>query len=180
MRKKILIAAGIILGLIVVGYFALPLVTSKLGSVQTKSLYQTEAAKLGNLTAYVGATGSMRANQSAKLLWQASGKVGNVKVQKGQVVEANAVLADLVKTSLAQNIITAQSDLAAAKRDLEKVMNNSEARVNAELAVIQAQRALDDAQKESQSKLYQRASQETIDISKANLITANEALDRAE
>jgi HlyD family secretion protein len=39
---------------------------------------------------------------------------------------------------------------------------------------------LDDAEKESRSKLYQRASQETIDIARANLITANESLDSAE
>ncbi len=101
-------------------------------------------------------------------------------VQKGQQVEADASLAELAPTSLSQNVLQAQVDLVSAKDALDKAMNNSEARADAHLAMIKAQQTLDDAEKESQSKLYQRASQETIDIARANLINANEALDQAE
>jgi HlyD family secretion protein len=180
MKKKIFIIIGVVLVLVVVGVLVLPRVLPGMNSGSAQSQYQTEAAKLGSLTIYVGATGSVRSNQTASIPWETSGKVGKVNVEKGQVVETDAVLAELDPASVSQNLISAQADLISAKDALEKVMNNSEARSNAHLALIQAQQALDDAEKESQSKLYQRASQETIDIARANLITANESLDSAE
>lgn len=180
MRKKLFIAGGAIIGVLIIVFLVLPLIQSRLNSSQTKSAFQTESAKQGNLTAYVSATGSVRANQTAQLAWQTSGKVASVKAKEGQTVDNDAVLAELDPTSLSQSIILAQADLTAAQTNLENVMDNSEARAAAQLALIQAQKDLDDAQDESQSKLYQRASQETIDIARANLINANEALDQAE
>ncbi len=180
MKKKIFIAIGVILALAIAAFFAFPFVMSKLNSGQNQSAYQTEAARLGSLTAYVGATGQVRPDQAASLVWQTSGRVADVRVTKGQQVEADTVLADLAQTSLSQNIIMAQADLISAKKELDKVLKNSEARSNAQLALVQAQKALDDAEKNSQSKLFRRASQETIDIARANLINANEALKSAE
>ncbi len=43
--------------------------------------FQTVAAGKGDLTATVGATGVVRANQSAVLSWQTSGTVGEVNVK---------------------------------------------------------------------------------------------------
>lgn len=180
MLKKILIPLGIAAGLLVVGFLVYPQVASRLNSGQNQATYQTEAARLGSLTGYVGATGTVRANQSATVAWQASGQVANVRVVKGDQVEAGAVLSDLKQTSLSQNLINAQAELINAKKALRDAQDNSQARANAQLALVQAQQALEDAQKESRSSLYQRASQETIDIARANLITANEALDNAE
>lgn len=178
MKKKIWIVLGVVAVLLVVGYFALPMLRN--GSSAGQSSFQTEAAKTGNLTAFVGATGTVRANQSAVLVWQTSGQVDTVKVKKGQMVKDNDELANLQQTSLAQNIILAQADLINAQTALDKTLNVGQARADAQLAMVQAEKALNDAQKASQSKLYQRASQNTIDIAHANLITANEALDRAE
>ncbi|MBE0699890.1 MAG: hypothetical protein IH586_23440, partial [Anaerolineaceae bacterium] len=180
MKKKIFIIIGIVLVLGVLGVLVLPRILPGMNAGQTQSQYQTEAARLGNMTLYVGATGSVRSNQTASIPWETGGKVGKVNVEKGQLVETNAVLAELDPASVSQNLIQAQADLINAKDALEKVMDNSEARSNAHLDLIKAQQALDDAEKESRSKLYQRASQETIDIARANLITANEALDSAE
>ncbi len=180
MKKRIFIAVGVILALAIAAFFGYPLLRSRLNPAQGQSMYQTEAAHLGSLTASVGATGAVRANQTASVAWQASGKVAAVRVEKGQQVAADTVLAELSQTSLSQSIIMAQADLISARKELDKVMNNSEARSNAQLALIQAQKALDDAQKQSQSKLFQRASQETIEIARANLINANEALKSAE
>lgn len=175
--KKILIIVGVIVVLLVSAYLLLPRLLSQQGA-QTD--YQTEAVKKGSLTAFVGTTGSVEASQSASLAWQTSGQVEQVLVEKGQVVEADEVLARLSPDSLSQNIIQAQAELVQAQTALDEVMNNREARANARLALIEAQQALEDAEKESQSKLYQRASQNTIDIAKAHLITAEEALDSAE
>ncbi len=180
MKKKIFIAVGVILALAIAAFFGYPFIQSRLNPGQVQNMYQTEAARMGNLTAYVGATGSVRADQTASIVWQTSGKVAAVHVEKGQRVEADAVLAELSQTSLSQSIIMAQADLISAREALEDVLNNSEARSNARLALVQAQKALEDAEKKSQSKLYQRASKETIDIARANLINANEALDSAE
>ena len=82
---------------------------------QAQNSFQTEAAKKGSVSVAVGATGSVRANQTARIAWQTSGKVALVTVQKGQQVEADAVLAELAPTSLSQNIIQAQADLVSAK-----------------------------------------------------------------
>jgi HlyD family secretion protein len=178
--KKALIVIGVILALVVAGVFVLPRVLPGLQPGGAENTFQTEPAQKGSLTAYVGASGTVRTNQTADLLWQTSGKVGSVNVQKGQQVAANEDLASLAQTSLPQNIIMAQIDLVSAKKDLQNALDNTEARSNAQLALIQAQQALQDAEKESRSKLYRRASQDTIDIARANLILANQELNKAE
>lgn len=179
MKKKILIPLGILIGLAVVVFVVLPALNSA-GGNSAETNYQTEAAHKGSVSVSVGATGTVQANQTAVLSWQTGGKVEQVNVQKGQQVEADAVLAELEPTSLSQNVLQAQVDLVNAKEALDKAINNSEARAEAHLALIQAEQELDDAEEEAQSKLYQRASQETIDIARANLINANEALDASE
>jgi len=178
MKKKVFIVIGVILVLAVAALLLVP--RFLMSQNQAQSNFQTEPAKFSNITDYVGATGSVRANQTATVSWQTSGRVANVYVEKGQVVEVDAKVADLDPSSLSQTLILAKADLISAQKALDDLMTGSEARANAHLALIQAQQALDDAEEESQSKLYQRASQETIDIAKANLITANEALDSAE
>lgn len=180
MKKKIFIAVGVILALAIVAFFAYPFIRGMMNPGEKQSMYQTEQARMGSLTAYVGAAGAVRANQVASIAWETSGRVADVRVEKGQWVEAETVLAELSQSSLSQSMIMAQVDLINAKKELDKFLNNSEARTNAQLALVQAQKALDDAEKKSQSKLFQRASKETIDIARANLINANEALDSAE
>lgn len=172
--------------LLFVGFAAAAIIIFVSGSLLSKNssgnaeAYQVEPAGYGDISVSIGATGTVRANQSAMLVWQTSGKVETIYVQKGQHVQEDAILADLASTSLAQNIILAQVDLFNAEEALDKAINNSEERANAHLALIQAEQALEDAEDEAQSKLFQRASQETIDIARANLINANEALDDAE
>lgn len=180
MKKKLFLPLGILIGLAVLGFVVYPFLRNNLSGAKTQTAFQTEPAKKGSVSVSVGATGTVRANQSTTILWQASGKIAQVNVKKGQPVEANAVLSELGRTSLSQNLIQAQADLVNAKQALDKAINNSETRANAHLALIQAQQALDDATKETQSKLYQRASQETIDIARANLINSNDALSQAE
>ncbi len=179
LNKKTILLVGIAAAVIIILLIVVPLL-SKNASGAASTAYQTEPAGNGDISVSIGATGTVRANQTASLVWQTSGKVETIYVSKGQVVEEDAVLADLASTSLAQNIILAQVDLFNAEEALDKAINNSEERANAHLALIQAEQALEDAEDEAQSKLFQRASQETIDIARANLINANEALDEAE
>ena len=178
--KRFLIIAGIIVVLAVVGVVVVPRFLPQSGTQSTASTYQTQSAEMGSLTAYVGATGTVRSNQTATLIWQTSGTVDEVKVKKGDPVKANDVLTNLLPSSLAQNLILAQADLITAKENLKKAMDNNEARAAAALALANATKALDDAETESQSKLYQRAGANTIDIARANLILAEQKVSDAE
>jgi HlyD family secretion protein len=180
MKKKKNLRLWIIIGVVVVVIAAIIIISGIRSSQAAQSEYQTEAASIGDISIMVSATGSVRANQTANLIWQTSGKVSDIYVEKGQMVEEDAVLAELSSTSLSQSVIMAQVDLINARESLDDVLNNSEVRANAHLALIQAEQALEDAEDDAASKLYQRASQETIDIARANLINANEALDQAE
>ncbi|MBI9049948.1 MAG: efflux RND transporter periplasmic adaptor subunit [Anaerolineaceae bacterium] len=180
MKKKKYLRIGIIVGAIIIVVVSIIVVNGIRANNAAQSEYQTEAASIGDISIMVSATGAVRANQSANLIWQTSGKVSDIHVAKGQLVEEDAILAELASTSVSQNIILARVDLITAEEALDKAINNSEARANAHLVLIQAEQALDDAEDESASKLFQRASQETIDIAKANLINANDALDKAE
>jgi HlyD family secretion protein len=177
--KKFLIIAGIIVVVAVAAVLVVPQLMSR-SAQQAASTYQTQAAQNGSLTAYVGATGTVRSNQTATIIWQTSGTVDDLAFNKGDKVKKDAILAKLSQTSLAQNIILAQSDLITAQNNLNNVLDNSVNRAAAELALAQAQKALTDAKKESQSKLYQRAGQNTIDIARANLILAEQKLSDAE
>ncbi|MDP2776860.1 MAG: hypothetical protein Q8O48_04410, partial [Anaerolineales bacterium] len=71
--------------------------------------FQTTPVERGNLVASVGATGSVRAKQSAALIWQTSGIVQSVNVEVGSRVARDEVLASLDKNSLSQNIILAEA-----------------------------------------------------------------------
>ncbi|MGB9800127.1 MAG: efflux RND transporter periplasmic adaptor subunit [Thermanaerothrix sp.] len=140
--------------------------------------FQTEPLQRGTLTATVGATGTVRANQTAILAWQTSGQIGKITVAVGDTVKAGQVLAELEKSSLAQNIILAEADLVTAKRNLDNLLHSDLARAQAQLALAQAQKNLKEAQKRRQSKDYARASQATIDEARANYILAQNEYER--
>ena len=179
MRKKVFIVLGVIL-VAVVGFVAYRIIARRLNANNAQAAIQTTTAQLGEITNSVGASGNVRTNQSTTISWQTTGKVAHVYFSKGQTVKEGDVLADLSSTSLPQTIIQAESDLITAQRNLADVLDNSTTRATAHLALIQAQQDLDNAQKAVQSKQYQRASQQTIDIAQANLITSESALRKAE
>ena len=111
----------------------------------SNSQFQTIKIENGDLTATVGATGTVRANQTALLTWQTAGTVEQVKVRVGDTVQAGDVLASLQKTSLPQNVILADADLVSAQRDLENLLQSETAMSKAHLALFDAQDAYDDA-----------------------------------
>lgn len=133
------------------------------------SQWQTAAAVRGRLTATVGATGVVRANQTATLTWQTSGRVGQVYVKVGDVVAVDAVLAELSKSSLAQSIILAEADLVNARRALENLKQSGTARAQAQVAVANAQRAYNDAKQKYQGIAYQRGTPASIEKTEADL-----------
>ncbi len=106
-----------------------------------ESTYQTAKLERGDLVASVGATGSVRAQQSAILAWQTTGRVEKVNAQVGDVVKKDSILASLDKGSLNQSIILAEADLASAQKALDELLNSDTTRA-------QALRTLDAAETE--------------------------------
>lgn len=123
--------------------------------------YQTVQVERGALTVTVGATGSVRARQTAVLSWQTGGIVENVSVKIGDEVKKDQVLANLRRTSLPQNIILAEADLASAERQLEDLLQSKTPAVQAWIVVREAQKAYDKA-KEYYDSLFQPRTYTTI------------------
>ncbi len=163
----------------------------------------TEPAQRGDLTATVGATGVVRANQTALLTWQTTGTVGEVNVGVGDQVAKEQVLAVLDQTSLPQSIILAQAELVTAQRALEDLLNSQiqqaqalqavddarqalEDAGNPELAQAKAQQAIADAQKavENAERLLRAAkspaSQSFIDEAQARVVLTRDILEQAQ
>lgn len=142
--------------------------------------YQTEVARRGTLTASVGATGTVRAGQTAILTWQTGGRVEAVNVVIGQAVVQDEVLASLAQTSLSQNIILAEADLVNAQKNLDDLLNSTLAQAKAEQDLANALQALDDAQKNVNKISYDRASDDLIEKTEAELDLAKLQVSRAE
>ena len=121
------------------------------------SQYQTASIERGNLVATIGATGTVRAKQSATLIWQAAGTVDVVNAKVGDNVPANFVLAYLEKTSLPQSVILAEADLASAQQSLDDLTNSDTALAQATINLRDAQAVYDKAanwRKELNGKIH--------------------------
>jgi HlyD family secretion protein len=137
-NRKFLIPAAV---LIVVAAVFLAVRSGK----STQTTYQTIKVERGDLLATVGATGTVRARQSATLTWQTSGFVDSVNAAIGDTVSADSVLAALSPASVSQNIILAQADLVSAEKALDDLMKSDTARAEALIALRNAQDAYDQA-----------------------------------
>jgi HlyD family secretion protein len=136
---------------------------------ETGTTYQTVPVQNGDISAIVGATGSVRPNQSAQLAWQTSGTVESVTVKVGDSVKKDDVLAMLEKTSLPQNVILAEADLLNAQRTLEDLQASNLSRAQAELTLAQAQKAVEDAKDKVDGIYFPRGSDTKIENTQANI-----------
>ena len=142
---------------------------------------QIVEASSGSLTGTVGATGTVRANQTAILTFQTSGTVELVSVGMGDQVVVGEELARLKKTSLPAQVIMAQADLVTAQRALDDLLYSVQASAMAQRALAQTQDALDDANYMlSVRQEGNRASQETLDATRADLILAERDVEQAQ
>jgi len=126
-------------------------------NAQAASTFQTATLERGNLTATIGATGTVRAKQTAVLIWQAAGTVDMVNVQVGDNVPADFVMAYLKKTSLPQSVILAEADLASAQASLDDLLKSDTALAQAVIDLRDAQEAYDKAanwRKELNGKIH--------------------------
>lgn len=138
-RKFLFISAAVILVAVVLFLVFRP------GGGEQASNFQTTTVERGDLTATVGATGTVRARQTASLVWQTTGSVDNVYVEIGDQVETGEVLASLENTSLPQNIITARAELISAQQAMEDVLDSDTDRAQAWIALRAAEDAYEKA-----------------------------------
>jgi len=141
---------------------------------------QTVEATTGPLTALVGATGTVRANQSALLVFQATGSVQAVRAAIGERVADGEVLAELEPSTLPQQVILAQADLVSAQRALDDLLHSELASAQAQIALAQAEDALRDAEYDRTVNQHgNRGSAETVDIAEARVVLARQRADQA-
>lgn len=178
-RENRWLSIGIVVALALIVYLAVR--ASAAGRADSASGLQTAAIERGNLTATIGATGTVRANQSAQLNWETSGTVETVEAAVGDRVQAGDILAHLRTTSLPQNVILAQSDLLAAQEELEDFYDSYGAPgvAEAEQRLAEAQDAFEDAQR-NYNYVSTQAPQVDIDQAFANMILARDKLDKAQ
>lgn len=176
--KKAVIIIVILAAVAVAGYFGFrQFQSSRAGAT---SNFQTVAVSRGDLTASVGATGTVRSNQSTVLAWELSGRVGDIAVKVGEQVKNGQVLSTLDEKSLPQSVILARADLITARRNLTELQNSDVARAKAYQTLVAAQKELDDAKEKRESKNYDRALPPTVDEARANLVVAENAVSEAE
>jgi HlyD family secretion protein len=168
-----------IIGAVLVIVLAL-VVTSLFRPKATSSNLQTTAVERGDLTSTIGATGTVRAAQTVTLYWQTSGEVGMVAVKVGDKVTKDEELANLVTSSLPQNIILAQSDLVTAQENLDNVKNSNLASAQAQQALVNAQKTLENAKNKVTSMDWVRGTSDQIDSANANLVLAKQVLQKAQ
>src|SRR5512138_407247 len=138
--RKTWIAIGVVLVIVLT-----VVVLNARARSRSTSQYQTETAHRGDLVATVGATGSVRAIQSAVLNWQVTGTVDAVNVKAGDQVNKGDVLATLSSTSVPATVIKAEADLISARQAMDDLMHSDTNRANAWIALRDAQDAYDKA-----------------------------------
>jgi HlyD family secretion protein len=143
-----------------------------------ENTWQTQILQRGPLTGLVSADGTLASLQTVSLNWETSGVVASVSVKTGDVVKAGDELARLDPNSLSQSSILSEVALANAQQaldDLYKQYGQLDLAQARQQVVIAVQR-LDAAQKSLQA-LKTPASQAEVDQARANVLLAQRQLD---
>jgi HlyD family secretion protein len=167
-RNQIII---VIVALVVIGIVVAVLSSRANAQTANTPTVQTATVSLGNISSSVVAAGTVRAKQSATLAWQNTGSVGAVDVQAGDVVTAGQELASLSVDQMPQNVISAESDLAAAQQALDTLLTSTTPQATALQNLQNAQTAL---------SAYQDNFPSIQAMAEANVITATAALKTAQ
>ena len=140
----------------------------------------TTAVTTGKITTSISATGTVRAAQTVTLAWQTTGEIGTVSVKVGDKVTKDEDLADLVTSSLPQDVILAQSDLVSAQENLESVKNSYTDTAKAQLTLANARATLISAQSAYAASGSNRCTSDEIDYANATLVLDKQSYDKAQ
>jgi len=180
MRK--LLTTFIILGLLAGGAYAFYVYRIRPREMP-ETRYQTVAAERGRLAPTIGATGTVRSNQTAELHWGTSGLVDRVNAAVGEQVAADEVLATLERATLSQAVLLAQADLVEAQKALDELYTaNESGRVTALQSIASYTQAVKDAQYRLDNYIGPRqqanlSAIEALDLMEARLETARQAFE---
>jgi HlyD family secretion protein len=176
-RRTIIIVVIVVLVLAGLGYGLIRV--RQRNAANTENLVTYQVGK-GDLSAVIDETGSVYADQSATLYWQATGIVGDVKVALGQEVEADQVLAEIREDSLPQSYFMAQQELIAATNALEGLYENASlVAANAQIDLARAWESLYGADYRWSSIMPgDRPTEEDLENAKARKIIAGDELDK--
>lgn len=171
----------IFLALAIIGVVAYVIVNNNTKKQASLADLQTVDAARGELVAIVGATGTVHANQSAVLTWQTSGRINAINVAVGEKVASETILAELLDSSLSQNVILARADLVTAQRNLDDLLNSSLAKAQAQLNLANAKDAYDRALwNNPQGSTARTTDQNIIDAARAAVTLAEDRVSDAE
>lgn len=156
-----------------------------LGACSGGETTPTESANLTppeDFTPVVSATGVVKPDKWATLSFASGGQVTDLLIARGDMVAEGAMLAQLGNVEQARSALTAaELELINARQALDDLYENADLRTaQARLALANARDFLDDVEYNwrVQQEGY-RADSETIDEAEANLILAENEVDRA-
>ncbi len=130
---------------------------------QVMANLETEPYLRSNLSANIYGTGSVQPVQTAVLTWSASGIVGEVSVEVGQLVEEDILLMSLDPDSLSVDILQAEIDVINAQNNLDNLNDSwGSDLAQAKLDLINAEENLDDLESEREIMNYQRCTDDRI------------------
>jgi RND family efflux transporter MFP subunit len=147
---------------------------------------RTTTVRQGDLVLYASGTGSLVAAEERELSFGISGVVAEVNVQVGDQVQAGQVLARLEEgeslESLQASVTSAEISLLNAQEALEEIHNSAPMQAaQSQLALAEAMDALQDAEYRWQvQQPGYRASGDSIAASEAELVLAQQQVDRAQ
>jgi HlyD family secretion protein len=173
MKKKIRLLSIILVVLIIAGYLAVRALARGQNAATTE--IQTASVQRGSLASTLSASGNTRSGQSATIVWQASGKVGEVILKPGDGVNEDQELASLDPDTLSAEMIKAKQELIDAEQALDDLLNSNLQSAQALQAVEDAQKTLDSlkltaAEEASQAQLALAEAQDALEDAQNNRV----------
>lgn len=172
--KKFFVIVLVIIALSAAVWFAAP----KVFAAQTTPTVQPTlaAVKSSNL---IISQASVIPVQDTSLTFTASGVVSEVLIKEGQSVQTGQVLARLTGAQALQAALSgAELEALTAQQDLNSLRQNADLqRAQAQLGLIQAKKALDDAQKHRNYLNYDRGSEDQVAAAQAAYLLAKNDVD---
>jgi RND family efflux transporter MFP subunit len=143
------------------------------GTIETGTVTES------TLTDTVESSGTVSAKQIATLTWGTSGDILEVKVQNNDTVSTGEELMKLQSTSAPTDVLEAISTLVSAKEKLTNVQNSKTSLAQAEVDLLAAQIAYNDAMANYYTLGQPIGSAEYISILKNQYLSAQRNLSRA-
>lgn len=171
-RSFVLIAGGVLVGLVFVVAFIAPRAT-----VNPASDAEIATVRRGTLLATVSATGALSPLRQAELAFSAAGPITKLDVKQGDQVKAGQLLAQLDSRALEFQVAQAEANLAAAQAKLDQLKNPPPSDLAAaQSSVASAEAALAQLKTPAQNDLI--AAKADVDKAKAALGRAQADYDR--